>query len=361
MLYAVIIAGGAGKRLWPASRKGNPKFLLKLDGKASLLKSTVSRAKELVPANNIFIVANKEHVRPISKELPRFPRKNIIAEPVSRNTAPAICVAAALIDKKDPNGLLFVMPADHIIKGSTSVKEIFNLAALVAHLKGAIVTIGIKPKAPLTGYGYIKQGKLYKRLMAKTKYDVFKVDRFTEKPSLPKAKQFLKTKKYLWNNGIFIATAKTFLEEFKRCKPSLYKITQKIQKGLLTKKQRSYIDRYYKKFQNISMDYAIMEKTKKAYVIKSDIAWYDIGSWASLDNYLCADSKGNIIKADHIGVDTNHSVVMGKKGHLIATCGLDGLVIIQTKDATIVCSKDRAEDVKSLVELIEKKGLKRYL
>ena len=171
----------------------------------------------------------------------------------------------------------------------------------------------------------------------------------------------MKTKKYLWNNGVFIATAKTFLEEFKRYKPSIYKIAEKIKKGLLTKKQRSYIDRYYKKFQNISIDYAIMEKTKKAYVIKSDIAWHDIGSWASLDKYLCADSRGNIIKADHVGVDTKCSVVIGEKGHLIATVGLENMVVIQTKDATIVCSKDRAEDVKALVELIEKKGLQKYL
>jgi len=361
MRYAVIIAGGSGKRLWPKSRISFPKFLLKVDGKRSLLSNTVRRAKELVQAENIFIISNKDHLGPIRKDLPKFPKNNLIAEPVSRNTAPAISVAASLVNKKDPNAILYIMPADHIIQETSSLVEIFSLAGLIAHIKDAIVTIGIKPNQPATGYGYIKIGKLYKSLKADQKYDAFKVDKFTEKPSLPKAKQFLKTKKYLWNSGIFVAKASLFLDEFKRYSPSIFKNIKKIEKGLAIKKQQYYINKHYSAFKDISLDYALMEKTKKAYVVKAEIDWKDIGSWDSLSKYLRSDAVGNLVDGMHIGVDTKSSIVIGKKNHLIATLGLKDVVVVQTDDVTIVCAKDKAEDVKKLVELADKKGLVKYL
>jgi len=361
MRHVVIIAGGSGKRLWPKSKAAAPKFLLKLDGKRSLLQDTVARAKAFVPLENILIIANKDHIGPIRKDLPRFPKNNLVAEPVSRNTGPAVCMGASLVNKKDPNALLYIMPADHVIKEKEALIEIFSLAGLIAHIKESIVTVGIKPTLPATGYGYIKIGKHYKSLKSETRYDAFKVDRFTEKPSLAKAKQFIKTKKYLWNSGIFAGQAKVFLEEFKRYKPSLYKVSKKIERGLATKRQQSYIDRHYKTFKDISLDYAIMEKTKKAYVIKADIDWNDIGSWVSMGIYIKADSQNNIIQAKHLGIDTESSVIIGQRDHLLATVGLKDIVIVQTDEATVVCSKERAEDVKKLVELGKKKGLKKYL
>jgi len=361
MLYGVIIAGGAGKRLWPRSRSAKPKYLLRFKKNKSLLQETVERARQIIPLENILVITNKEHVRLIRKELPKLPGKNIIGEPVSRNTAPCICLAAALIKKRDPSGVIFVMPADHVIEDKLAMKDVFGFASLIAGIKECLLTVGVRPSYPSTGYGYIKTGKLYKRLLADRKIKVHKVDRFIEKPGFRVAKGFLKSSRYLWNSGMFIGKAQAFLDEFKRYRPSIYKIVQKIEKGLGTARQQGFIDRYYRKFPNISIDYAIMEKTRIAHVITADIEWQDIGSWKSLADYIKADAKGNIIEGDSLTVDTKGSIVIGEKGRLIATLGLDNIIVIQDGDATLVCAKDRAEEVKAIVELARKKGLKRYL
>jgi len=361
MLYALIIAGGAGKRLWPKSRKDNPKFLLKLKTKRSLLQETVSRLRQLIPLSNIIIATNKDHLRLIRKELPKLPKQNIITEPISKNTAPAICLGASLVKKRNPNGVMFVLPADGVIEDKAALKEVLALAFLIAHIREAIVTIGIKPVFAATGYGYIKAGRLYKRLTTDKRWDCYKVDKFIEKPSPNKAKQFFKAKNCFWNSGMFIGRAQTFLDEFKKHKPSVYRVAERIEKALATRRQQSVIDRHYKKFPNISIDYAIMEKTKKAYVVKADIPWQDIGSWASIDDYLNRNAEGNVLIGSHLVFDTKNSVILGRKDHLVATVGLDNIAIIHTAEATLVCSKEKAEDVKKLVELMEKKGLKKYL
>lgn len=380
MLYGVIIAGGTGKRLWPKSRICFPKYLLRINGRKSLLQQTVDRARQLIPIDNILIITNREHLKIISREIPKLPKKNIIAEPVSRNTAPCVCVAASLVKKRDPDGVILVMPADHIIEDKESIKEIFSFAVLIARMKECLLTIGLKPGYPATGYGYIKTGKLYKRLLAPLeikckhgrsykfltglaakKLESYKIDRFIEKPPLKKARAFLKSRRYLWNSGIFIGRAQTFLDEFKRCKPAIYRIAEKIGKSIGTGKHSDIINRYYKEFPDISIDYAIMEKTKIAYVIKADISWQDIGSWQSLEGHLKKDSRGNIVMGDYLGMDLENSIIVGEKGHLIAALGLDNVVIVHTKDSTLVCAKDRAEHVKELVDLAQNRGLKRYL
>jgi len=361
MLHGVIIAGGSGKRLWPKSRKTSPKYLLRLKDNKSLLQLTAARLRRIMPLDNILIITNREHVSIIRRELPAFPRRNIIGEPVSRNTAPAACLAAFIVRKKDPNGVLFIVPADHIIGDEKAIKEIFGLASLIVRIKQALVTIGITPTFASTGFGYVKMGRLYKSLTTDRKYDAYKAGGFTEKPRLKKARAFLKSKSYLWNSGIFIGRAEAFLEEFKRYQPSIYKVASKMEKGLGTKNQAGAINRFYKGFPSISIDYAIMEKTKLTYVVKADIFWQDIGSWGSLEKLLNKDKKGNIIIGDHIGIDVRDSIIAGEKNHLIAAIGLNNTVIMHTSDITLVCPKDRAEDVKGLVELLEKKGLNKYL
>lgn len=358
MLHGIIIAGGSGKRLWPKSRKSMPKFLLKVNSRKTLLEQSIERIRQIIPLNNILIITNKAYLRSIHKVLPGFSKKNIIAEPVSRNTAPAISLAAALIKKKDPGGVIIVIPADQIIDDKPAIKEVFSLSSLIAHIKDSIITIGIKPRFAATGYGYIKTNKLYKRLTGKRAYDVYDVDKFTEKPSLQKAKSFIRSKKYLWNSGIFIGKAEVFLGEFKRYKPSAYRTLSRIEASLGTKRQQAAIDRYYKNFPDISIDYAIMEKTKKGLVIKTDIAWDDIGSWNGFKKYTKRDKESNCIDANHISIDTKRSIIIGEKSHLVATIGIDNMIIVQTADATLICSRERAENVKDLVELAEKKVLK---
>jgi mannose-1-phosphate guanylyltransferase len=358
MLHAIIIAGGAGKRLWPKSRRQSPKFLLKVKGEKTLLEQTIERAKLVIPPDNIMIITGRHHAGLIAKALPKFPKKNIIAEPLSKNTAPAVCLGAALAQKKDPDSVIYIMPADQIIEDSKEVAEIFKLSALISRIKDSIITIGMVPEFPSTGYGYIKTGKPYKSLKAKSAYDVYEVECFTEKPDLKKAKVFIKTKKYLWNSGIFIGRAKVFLSELNAHCPRVYKTAERI---VITGNIKNALNKYYKNFPDISIDYALMEKTQKTYVVKADPKWSDIGSWDVFKNYIKTDSKNNSISAEHVGINTKDSIIIGDKGRLIATAGLKGMVIVQTKDATLVCAKESCEAVKKLVDMAQKKGLKRYI
>jgi len=358
MLHGIIIAGGSGKRLWPKSRRAMPKFFLKVNSRKTLLEESILRVKQVVPLKNILIVTNKAHVKAMRKALPWFSKENIIAEPVSRNTAPAISLAAALVKKKDPEGVVFIIPADQIIDNKPAIKDIFRLSSLAARKEDSIVTVGIKPKFAATGYGYIKAKELRKGLVSKSAYEIYNVDRFTEKPSLKKAKSFIRSKNYLWNSGIFIGKARVFLEEFKLYNPDIRKTLSMMEPSLGTKAQQAAIARYYKNFPNISIDYAIMEKTKRCLVVKTDIAWDDIGSWKGFQKYTKQDNDNNNIEASHIAIDTKNSVIIGEKTHLIATIGIDNLIIVQTADVTLICSKDRAENVKDLVELAEKKFIK---
>ena len=361
MLYAIIIAGGAGKRLWPKSRSRFPKFFLRVKGKKTLLEGAIDRAKRIMPLDNILIVTSIKHVKAISGALPRFPKKNIIAEPLSKNTAPAICLGAALIQKRDPHAVIYIMPADQIIEDNNAITEVFKLSALISRIKDSIITIGITPSFASTCYGYIKTAKLYKSLKSGSGYDVFKVGRFTEKPGMKKAKGFIKTKKYLWNSGIFISHAATLLSEFKLHAPAVWKVAMKIASVGDGVGLKNRLKRYYKDFPDISIDYAIMEKTDKAFVIKADPGWSDIGSWNVFKKYIPDDKNQNAINSEHIGIDTKNSIIIGEKGHLIATAGISDLVVVQTKDATLICSKESCEDVKRLVQLAQAKRLDRYL
>ncbi|TRZ49424.1 MAG: hypothetical protein D4S01_08620 [Dehalococcoidia bacterium] len=361
MLYAIIIAGGSGKRLWPKSRRKSPKFFLNVKGKKTLLEQTIDRAKKIMPIENVMIITSEHHVHLIQKTLPWFPKGNIIAEPLSRNTAPAVCLGAALIKKKDSNSVIYVMPADQIIENSDAITEVFKLSALISRIKDSIITIGIKPSFASTGYGYIKTAKLYKSLTSGSKYDIFKVSCFTEKPDSVKAKRFIKTKKYLWNSGIFIGRADIFLGEFKMHSPKVYVTAVRIANSKGFKKIKQCLKRYYRDFPDVSIDYAIMEKTDKAFVIKADFGWSDIGSWNVFQEYIMADKDKNAVDGEHIGIDTVNSIIMGERGHLIATAGIKDLVIVQTKEATLICSRKNCEDIKKLVESAEKKGLARYL
>ncbi|MDD5504865.1 MAG: sugar phosphate nucleotidyltransferase [Candidatus Omnitrophica bacterium] len=360
MLHALIIAGGSGKRLWPKSRRQSPKFLLKVKGAKTLLQLAVERAAAIMPLENILIFTNELHAGLIKKALPGFPKRNIISEPVSRNTAPAICLAAAIIQAKDADSIMYVMPADQIIEDKSAIKRVFRLCALVSRLNDIIVTIGIKPIFASTGYGYIETAQSYKSPASEHANDVFKVKRFTEKPDARRAKAFVKTNRYLWNSGIFIARPEIFLKEFKKYCPAAAGITDKImlEKGLT--KIKKAVKLHYKDFPDISIDYAIMEKTGKAMVVRADPGWSDIGSWSAISGFLSHDGS-NALGAGHIGLDTADSVIVAEKGHLVATCGIKGLVIVHTPKATLVCRKSDSENVKKLVGLMEKKGLKEYL
>jgi mannose-1-phosphate guanylyltransferase len=342
-LYALILAGGAGERFWPVSRLKNPKYAMKLLGPKSMIQYTVERLKGLVPLRNILIVTNKEQLNLLRKNLRFFKAGNFLIEPYPRNTAAAIGLGAVSIKGKDPNAVMVVLPADHSIGDTKKFRSTIKKAAIAAR-NNYLVTLGIKPSFPHTGYGYIKAKR-------------GKVEKFIEKPDKKKAERFLKGKEYFWNSGMFIWKVDSILKSIRTHMPKLYRLLSKIENGASKKE----IARLYRALKKISIDYGIVEKTKNRAMVEARFGWSDIGSWQSLEEIYAKDKDGNICKAHAINYDARGSIIVGPKDHLIATCGIKNLVIVHTKDATLVLEKGRAQEIKKLTGLIGKKGARKYL
>lgn len=334
--YIVIMAGGSGKRFWPHSTKEKPKQFLKIVGKKTMLQQTISRILKIVPRKNIIIVTNKFQAPLVKEQLPWLSPGNIIAEPKSRNTAPCIGVAAKKIYQADPKGVMIVLPADHVIQDNKKFCDVMIASAVHAAKNKVLVTIGIKPDKPHTGYGYIKLG-------SKLKQKFYEVDKFAEKPKLPQAKKYYASGKYLWNSGMFVWRADTILNEIKSHMPQLSELLKK--RGL---------NEIYRKAKNISIDYGIMEKTDKAVVREADFNWDDVGNWNAVCAYYPKDSSGNVLRGNCISIDTKESLVVSDK-KITAVLGLNNVVVVTTKDAVLVCSKDKVQKVKEIVELLNKK------
>jgi mannose-1-phosphate guanylyltransferase/mannose-6-phosphate isomerase len=337
--YAVILAGGTGSRFWPLSRELEPKQFLSFNAKKSLLQQTIERVLPLVPKENILIVGSTQHKFELEGQLGRYaiPIANIILEPCGKNTAPAIGLAARVIEKRDPQAIMIVLPADHYISRPDKLIGVLK-KAVQASQDGNLITIGIKPTSAHTGYGYIKsQGK--------------KVVNFTEKPDKKTAEKYVKAKTYFWNSGMFIWKAQVILEEIKKHLPDL-------NRQLLQFRLQSDIDpKKWGEISSVSIDYGVLEKSNRVVVIPAgDIGWSDLGSWSAFSAICKKDKDNNVIQADCIDIDSQDISVFGKD-RLIATIGLKDVVVVDTDDALLVCSKSRAEEVKKVVEQI--KGKKR--
>ena len=358
-MYAVILAGGSGTRLWPTSRNRNPKQFHKLIGEKSLFEATVERIAPLAPASKCFAVTAAEYAAKLSSITPKI-KKNIIIEPIGRNTAPAIALAAAQIAHQDPEAIIVVLPSDHYIKNEKAFIE--ALRAAENFLKGHsdyIVTLGINPTYPETGYGYIMLDKEIVEAEKKTgESKIFNVAKFIEKPNYENAKKFVMMWGYLWNSGIFVFQAKNFLSIFKKFLPETYNIIAKITKAIGTKSYIQVIQEVYPKIKPISIDYGILEKYNKVVVIPVDLGWSDIGNWASLKD-LMAEGGENVVRGNHVGIDTKDCLIHGSK--LIATIGLNNFIIVETEDSILICPKDQAQKVKDLLEKLKQEGKEEYL
>jgi len=355
-MFGVIMAGGQGTRFWPKSRRSRPKQLLNIVGDESMIKKTVNRLIPAIPKENIYAVINISHFDE-TKEQTGLSDDNIIVEPMGRNTAPCIGLAALYVERKDPEGVMVVLPADHHIEDEDSFLETLLVAKKAAYEKGCLVTLGIKPESPATGFGYIEKGELLGNSGTK---DLFSVRRFTEKPDLDTAKRFLAEGNFLWNSGIFIWKASTIIEEIKIHLPLLHKGLEEIRKAIGTDREEKIIAKVYSNIEGISIDYGVMEKSNITAVIPSDFGWNDVGSWSSLDELLSKDEHGNIVKGKCLPLETGDTIMYGRD-KLIATLGLDGLVIVDTGDVILIARKDRCQDVRKIVEKLEKEGMDRYL
>ena len=343
MNYAVILAGGVGSRFWPFSRELEPKQFMKIIGQSSLLQATIQRLKGVVDPAHTYIITNNIYFYEVKAQVAKFkiPDKNIILEPEGKNTAPAVGLCAKLISRIDKDAVLLVLPSDHYIKNIENFRKTLKKAIACAR-KDFLVTIGIKPSAPSTGYGYIKvDGKKNGHTL---------VDKFLEKPDLNKAKKYFKNKKFFWNSGMFIWKASVFLEEASKYLPKLYANLQLINSV-------NDIAKVWPKIEAISVDYGIMECSKRIALIVSNFYWTDLGSWEALSEILPKDKRGNIISGNTLNLDSQGVCVFSKGNRLVSTIGVNNMVIVDTPDALLVCDRNRTQDVKQLVERL--KTLKR--
>jgi len=343
-----IMAGGSGERFWPLSRKTKPKHLLKLVSSKTLLEETVLRIKPLSSSpSNLLILTNHEQIPGIRKALPRFPKGSLIPEPAKRDTAPAAALATALALRTHPNAVLALLPADAVIGKHPIFRSQLAAAARAAAVSPSFVTLGIKPSYPATGFGYLHLGG---KTLEQVKGGPFlKVRRFVEKPSLPKAKSYLRSGQYAWNAGIFVWKASTFLAEARRQQPTLARFIEKFPKR---GSYASYLKREFPKLPKISVDYAIMERAQSVVAIKASFPWDDVGSWTALPSHLPTDKKGNTFRGHITAVDSQDTLALAEGGRPIALLGTKNLVVIDTPDALLVCPKDRVQEVKKLLPLL---------
>lgn len=341
---ALIMAGGRGERFWPKSRKNMPKQFLSLtdDGK-TMIQLTVERISPMVKLEDIYIATNKDYKALVLEQLPGLPEQNVLCEPVGRNTAPCIGLGAMHIAKKYDDAMMFVFPSDHLIKFNKMFMRTLRDACEVAQKDDNLVTIGIVPDYPETGYGYIKFDS---RIVEGQAY---KVERFVEKPDLETAKEYLASEEYLWNSGMFIWKVSSILKNLQTFMPDTYDALKKIQAAIGTEQEENVLEKEFYEIQSQSIDYGIMEKADDIYILLGAFGWDDVGSWLAVERIKKTNEFGNVVNGNIITVSSHNCVIQGEK-KLIAAVGLEDMIIVDTEDATLICSKDHAGDIKKVLE-----------
>lgn len=352
------MAGGGGTRFWPLSRQNMPKQLLNLSGNDILINETINRVNNFIEREDIYIITNEIQNDSLKMLVATScVEGHILLEPVARNTAACIGYAAIQILKENGDGIMCVFPSDHFIKNEEKFTTVLKKAAQVANDTDKLITIGIQPTFPSTGYGYIKFDNT-----SRNQYDTqaFGVVEFVEKPNFDKAKSYIDSGNYLWNSGIFVWKASTILNNFKRFLPNVYSKLEEISQYLGTDLENEKLKEIYPTIPSISIDYGIMERSDEVAVIPGDFGWNDVGSWDSLGAIYPADDEGNIVKGLHIKIDTKNTIIHSN-GRLITTIGLENMIVVETEDALLVCPKDKAQDVKKIVNILKEEGKVQYL
>ncbi|MFI5460121.1 MAG: mannose-1-phosphate guanylyltransferase [Isosphaerales bacterium] len=359
MLYAIIMAGGSGTRFWPKSRRGRPKQLLRLTGLATMLQQTVARIEPLVPRDRILIVTGADQAAATRAQLPGLPADNVIAEPAPRDTAPCVGLAAGIVAHRDPAGTMIVMPADHVIEPADAFRATVQAAvSIVEHDPSALVTFGIKPTRPETGYGYIERGAL---LETRNGIPVYRVVQFREKPDRATAEGFLAAGRFAWNSGIFLWRARTILDEMRVHRPQLAAALEPILQALGTPDEAKTLARLFQRLERVSIDKAVMEHAANVRVLEVPYLWNDVGDWRALATLLPRDAAGNAIEGHVLARDTTNSIIISDDGGLVATLGIDDLVVVHSGKATLVARKDQLDKLKALVEGLGEAGFGLHL
>ena len=341
---ALIMAGGRGERFWPKSRKNLPKQFLSLtdDGK-TMIQLTVERILPLVKMEDIYISTNRDYKELVRQQLPEIPEENILCEPVGRNTAPCIGLGAVHMRKKYEDAVMYVLPSDHLIKYTSIFLSTLTDAGEVAEQGENLVTLGITPDCPETGYGYIKF--LPDQMLGRA----FEVDRFVEKPDLETAKEYVASEQYLWNSGMFIWKVSTILKNLETYLPETYQGLNRIADAIGTEEEELVLEKEFSAFQSESIDYGIMEKAKNIYILSGSFGWDDVGSWLAVGRIKKSNEFGNVINGNAVTVDTKNCIIQGGK-KLIATVGIEDIIVVDTEDALLICEKDSAGNIKKVLE-----------
>lgn len=354
---AVIMAGGKGERFWPRSRVKLPKQLLKLTGEDTMIQQTVKRLSGLADKDGIFVVTNEDYVQTISQQLPEIKTENILVEPMSRNTAACLGLAALHIEKHDPEAVMVVIPSDHLIKDDKKFMGVVRAAVGAAASSDSIVTIGVLPSYAETGYGYIHVGA---RVNDINGHSMFMVDKFVEKPDRETAQTYLDSGDYLWNSGMLILKASTLRNNIKRFMPKLHSALENIRNAMDTDHEEKVLIEEYTRLDSISIDYGVLEKVDSIYVLPGDFGWDDVGTWTSLERIHQPDEDGNVIRGNILSVDTKKCIIDGSD-KLIAIMGLQDVIVVDTDDVTLICSKDKAQNIKDLLHEVRKRNMEDYL
>lgn len=358
--YAVIMAGGGGTRLWPLSRQNRPKQMLRLVSDRSLFQMATDRLEGLFPADHIYVVTVAEQATELQKQSPNIPAENYILEPLPRGTASVVGLAAVVLQKRDPQAVMAVLTADHFIENVNGFQQILISAEKLAQ-DGYLVTLGIEPTFPATGYGYIQRGDSLGHYHQHNGYQVLQ---FKEKPNEEHAREMLAQGDHFWNSGMFIWRVNRIQEEFTRQMPELSQVLSQIAASWGTAWQMETLKKLWPQIKPQTIDYGIMEHAEKVAVLPAaDLGWSDVGSWDSLFDVLPGDENGNIhIGAMHLGVDTNNTLICSEDSHrMVVTIGVKNLIIVDAVDALLVCPRDDAQKVRELVKLLDQNGYQLYL
>lgn len=358
--YAVIMAGGKGERFWPASRLARPKHLLPIVGEKPMLTQTIDRLVGLLPAENIIVITNSEQLEGVREVCPMLPLGNIVAEPVGRDTAAAVGLAMLLVKQRDPSASMAMLPADALISDTDSYQSALDTAFKAAEASSSLVTLGVQPTEPATGYGYIQCGPVKSVIDNR---DIFSVRQFKEKPDLETAKCYLQSGEYFWNAGMFVWSVDAISEALAEFTPTLKAGLDEIEAGMVAGKDLvSLLSDLYPHLEKISVDFAIMEKASNVLTLAATFDWDDVGAWPAIARHFPADRAGNVKKGEVRFLECSNNIVVSGEKHLVALVGVEDLIVVTTGDATLICAKDEADKIKDMVRSLgAEEALKRLL
>ncbi len=348
----VIMAGGVGARFWPLSRGNRPKQFLPIISDKTMIEETVQRLSPLVPYSKIYTIANREQTQSIRRLLPQIPEENLLIEPRGKNTAPSLILATAFISLQNPEAVVAALPADHLIKEAPLFLKKLKAGAFAASREGKLITFGIRPDHPATGYGYIQFSK--ENPIPISGESFYAVQRFREKPDLETAKSFLSQGNYFWNSGMFLWQVSVFAQKLREYAPSMFVHWEKTL-AALKNNDKAQIDSIFEEIPSISIDYALMEKAEGVLMTEGNFGWSDVGAWSTLADIWPQDKKGNALRGENIVLDSQNCLLYNPQ-KLTALIGVKDLIVVETEDALLLCSKREDQKVKDLVERLKKKG-----